>query len=86
MIRGQRLKLRWPFNFQQEEVKMGEAKRRGSFEERKAQALKAGRKKVPTISRSRMARTVSESFQEQVIRMLTAGLLDRAHRRRLGLR
>ena len=65
---------------------MGEAKRRGSFEERKTQALKAGRKKVPTISRSRRTQAVSESFQEQVIRMLTAGLLDRAHRRRLGLR
>lgn len=65
---------------------MGEAKRRGNFEERKAQALKAGRKKVPTISRSRETRAVSGSFHEQVMRMLTAGLLDRAHRRRLGLR
>ena len=65
---------------------MGEAKRRGSFEERKTQALEAGRKKVPRISRSRRTQAIQESFHAQVIQMLTAGLLDRAHRRRLGLR
>lgn len=68
---------------------MGEAKRRGSFEERKAQALKAGRKKVPTISISRRTEVLPlgpEAREQRLLDMVASGLLDRAHRRRLGLR